>query len=111
MTMGQSSKRGRLSPLGAAMAHQQMGRFFQARPETTLRDAGTASKRARMAIADLAKMMGDRAPKTEPMDNGLRAEVYRRQRGGLAPTLTARQRRRLRKNANRGQILAYQVVR
>lgn len=57
------------------------------------------------AVRRLAALRGLASAKTAPMDNAERAEHYRRQRGGataVAPVLTDRQRRRLRKNRRAG---------
>lgn len=56
-----------------------------------------------VAIRRFAELAGGKGRSATPMDNARRAENYRRQRGGVAPVLTDRQRRRLRKN---GLILA-----
>jgi hypothetical protein len=90
--MAQSTKKGRLSPLGAAMAHHQVGRFAQAQPRQEGKSVAAAANAVRLATS--AGQLGRAA---QPMENGRRAENYRRQRGGLAPVLTDRQRRRLRK--------------
>lgn len=79
---------------GATPAASGQGRFDNMHPGT----ATGIGKRAGQDLARLAKLAGDRAPKTPPMDNARRAKNYRRQRGCLAPVLTDRQRRRLRKN-------------
>jgi hypothetical protein len=66
----------------------------QALKVTTVRDADQDRQ--------LAALAGRQGVSARPMDNARRAENYRRQRGGLAPVLTDRQRRRLRKNSHVG---------
>lgn len=92
--MSKGLKKGRLSPLGAAMAHLRQGRFAQvtkmAKPNT-------------LDPAGLARTAGDRGTSAAPMDNGQRALAYQRQRDG-ALQLTDRQRRRLRKNVGRIRV-------
>lgn len=59
-------------------------------------------------VRRLAALRGMATTVTAPMSNAARAEVYRRQRGGasaVAPVLTARQRRRLRKRRVRTQAM------
>lgn len=84
-------KHGKLSDLGSMMAHFQLGRFAQSVPVVPAPDPNAAS---------LARAAGRQGASAPPMDNARRAENYRRRRGGLAPTLTDRQRRRLRKARN-----------
>jgi hypothetical protein len=79
------------------MAAQQQGRFAQA-PR-----GGSKVAAPRVPVAQLAELAGERAAVTPPMDNGARAMAYAAQRGGTAPILTDRQRRRLRKS---GQVPA-----
>jgi hypothetical protein len=99
--MGKGFKRGRLSPLGSAMAAQQQGRFAQA-PR-----GGSKVAAPRVPVAQLAELAGERGAVTPPMDSGARAMAYAAQRGGTAPILTDRQRRRLRKAGRKsGQVPA-----
>jgi hypothetical protein len=99
--MSKGLKRGRLSPLGSAMAAQQQGRFAQAPRH------GSKVTAPRVPVAQLAELAGERGTTADPMDNGTRAMAYAAQRGGTAPVLTDRQRRRLRKAGRKsGQVPA-----
>lgn len=95
------SKQGRLSPLGAATAHLQLGRFAQARPVVSLRGKVPAGAMPVLKLADIA---GGRGVSATPMSGARRAANYRHQRAGapgkFCAQLTARQAKRLRKKAN-----------
>lgn len=92
--MSKGLKKGRLSPLGAALAAQQLGRFAQ---------KGKVDRPARPNAAKLAEMAGDLGTAASPLSNATRAEHYRTQRAGgkakFCAQLTPKQAKRLRKKS------------